>query len=298
MTRRSLSLAGIILASAATGFAHAAASGASSGSDPGSRVGGILTAIGFFLILEPLVLYLTFKPWFHNPNAAVMPSPERFFHAAIYSFGAMIVTGGVLTAFFSQVDMATTPLMRFWGYNNVCVVFDSPPATYICPVYWFFIGYLLVRYAVEDTKRLMSLQANSSMEKRLGYALNVALVLVSAFFSLSLAIRPEDDMYGHTLPFVALMLIFPLTSLMHCWLRRGRTTLHVSFVTVYMTLSVTKVSFDLYGLSTGTHVPVKFAQPVDILWTLCAISAPFLIPPPIDQPEVIPTMARPMKATM
>lgn len=290
MTKSWLRLVGVFLAGASTCFAHAAAAGAASGGAPISRVGGILIAIGLFLVLEPLVLYLTFKRWFHNPNAP-MPSPERFFHAAIYSFGAMIVTGAILTRFFSGVDMANTPIMRFWGYNNVCVVFDSPPSTYICPVYWFFIGYLLVRYAVEDTKRLLSLGSSSVIEKRVGYAVNVALVLVAAFFSLCLAIRPEDDMYGHTLPFVALLIVLPLTSLMHCWLRRGRTMLHVSFVTVYMILSLAKVAFDIYGLGTGTHVPVKLAQPVDVLWTLCAIGAPFLIPPPIDQPEVLPAMA-------
>ena len=290
MIRSALTLVGVFLASTSTSFAHAAAAGAASGSEPVGRVGGILVAIGLFLILEPLVLYLTFKPWFHNPNAP-LPSPERFFHAAIYSFGAMIVTGAILTRFFSGVDMANTPIMRFWGYNNVCVVFDSPPATYICPVYWFFIGYLLVRYAVEDTKRLLALGSSSVAEKRIGYAVNVALVLVAAFFSLCLAIRPEDDMYGHTLPFVALLIVLPLTSVMHCWLRRNRTTLHVAFVSVYMVLSLAKVFFDLYGLSTGTHVPVKLAHPVDVVWTLCAIAAPFLIPPPNDQEVAIPATA-------
>lgn len=295
MPRSSLSLAVVFLASAATSLAHTAAAGAATGGAPLGRIGGILVAIGLFLVLEPLVLYLTFRRWFHNPNAP-LPSPERFFHAAIYSFGAMIVTGAILTRFFSGVDMADTPIMRFWGYNNVCVVFDSPPSTYICPVYWFFIGYLLVRYAVEDTKRLLSLGSSSIAEKRIGYAVNVALVLVAAFFSLCLAIRPEDDMYGHTLPFVALLIVLPLTSVMHCWLRRGRSTLHVAFVSVYMLLSLAKVFFDLYGLSTGTHVPVKLAHPVDLVWTLCAIAAPFLIPPPIDQEESAPALTGSIKA--
>lgn len=290
MTRNALTLLGVFLASASTTFAHAASAGAATGDAPVSRVTGILVAIGMFLVLEPLVLYLTFKRWFHNPNAP-LPSPERFFHAAIYSFGAMIFTGAILTRFFSGVDMANNPIIRFWGYNNVCVVFDSPPSTYICPVYWFFIGYLLVRYAIEDTKRLMALGSSSVTEKRVGYAVNVALVLVAAFFSLCLAIRPEDDMYGHTLPFVALLVVLPLTSVMHCWLRRDRTTLHVTFVSVYTLLSFAKVFFDIYGLSTGTHVPVKLAHPVDIVWTLCAIAAPFLIPPPVEQETGAPAPA-------
>jgi hypothetical protein len=294
-TRRFRSLAVVFLASAATAVAHTAAAGAPADAAPVSRVVGILVAIGMFLVLEPLVLYLTFKRWFHHPNAP-MPSPERFFHAAIYSFGAMIVTGSILTRFFSGVDMSNTPISRFWGYNNICVVFDSPPSTYICPVYWFFIGYLLVRYAIEDTKRLVALSSTSVIEKRLGYSVNVALVLVAAFFSLCLAIRPEDDMYGHTLPFVALLIVLPLTSVMHCWVRRGRTTLHVSFVSVYMGLSIVKACFNIYGLSTGTPVLVKFAQPVDLAWTLCAIAAPFLIPPPIEQEQAAPAMTGSTKA--
>ncbi len=295
MTRNALALVGVFLASASTTFAHAATAGAATGDAPVSRVTGILVAIGMFLVLEPLVLYLTFRRWFHNPNAP-LPSPERFFHAAIYSFGAMIVTGSILTRFFSGINMAETPIMRFWGYNNICVVFDSPPSTYICPVYWFFIGYLLVRYAIEDTKRLMTLGTSSVTEKRLGYAINVALVLVAAFFSLCLAIRPEDDMYGHTLPFVALLIVLPLTSVMHCWLRRDRTTLHFSFVAVYMVLSIVKACFNLYGLSTGTPVLVQFARPVDLAWTLCAIAAPFLIPPPVEQEQTAPAPTASTKA--
>jgi hypothetical protein len=296
MTKRLLSLAVVFLASASLAVAHTAAAGAAPvDGAPVSRVVGILVAIGMFLVLQPLVLYLTFRRWFHNPNLP-LPSPERFFHAAIYSFGAMIVTGSILTRFFSGVDMSNTPISRFWGYNNICVVFDSPPSTYICPVYWFFIGYLLVRYAIEDTKRLVALSSTSVIEKRLGYSVNVALVLVAAFFSLCLAIRPEDDMYGHTLPFVALLIVLPLTSVMHCWVRRGRTTLHVSFVSVYMGLSIVKACFNIYGLSTGTPVLVKFAQPVDLAWTLCAIAAPFLIPPPIEQEQAAPAMTGSTKA--
>ncbi len=291
MKRSAFILAGLFFALASTSFADGVG-----GTVAGSNTTGILSAIGLFLVLEPLVLYLTFKPWFDNPNMPAPPSPERFFHGAIYSFGAMIVTGAVVTFFFAQVDMANTPLMHFWGYNNVCVVFDNPPATYICPVYWFFIGYLLVRYAFEDTKRLMTLATVSPMEKRLGYAINIGLVLASAFFSLCLAIRPENDMYGHTLPFVVLMIFFPATSLMHCWLRPQRTALHVAFVSAYVLFSAIKVTFDLYGLITRTHVPVSWAHPVDVLWTLCAISAPFLIPPPVDQPEAAAAMDGALKA--
>ena len=45
-----------------------------------------------------------------------------------------------------------TALIEWFGYNNVCIVFDTPPSTYVCPMYWFVVGYLAVRFAVEDTE--------------------------------------------------------------------------------------------------------------------------------------------------
>ena len=263
---------------AATAAAHTGAT--RSGTTPAPDLAGILTGTALFLVLESAILYLTFKPWFHDPNLP-SPLPERYFHAAIYSFVAMVVTGGILTLLFSGTDLKTTPLMAYYGYNNVCVVFDSPPSTYICPVYWFFVAYLIVRYAVEDTKRLLQINTIGSGEKAAAYGLNVGLVLVAAFFSLCLAIRPELDMMGHTLPFVALVLILPLVFLMHCIQCRQRTHLYLAGVGVYMLLSLAKAVFDVYALTSGGHVPPTVAQGVDLLWLACALGAPFLVPAPV-----------------
>jgi hypothetical protein len=265
---------------AATAAAHTGAT--AGGTTPPPDIGGILTGIILFLVLESAILYFTFKPWFHNPNLP-SPLPERYFHAAIYSFVAMVVTGGILTLAFSGTNLKTTPLMAYYGYNNVCVVFDSPPSTYICPVYWFFVAYLIVRYAVEDTKRLLQLTTIGSGEKAAAYGINVVLVLVAAFFSLCLAIRPELDMMGHTLPFVALVLILPLVFLMHCIQCRQRTNKYLLGVGVYMVLSLVKAVFDLYALTSGSHVPPAVAQGVDLLWLACALGAPFLVPAPVAQ---------------
>jgi hypothetical protein len=266
--------------SAATAAAHAAAYETSATTHPaGTQLPGILTGIALFLLLETAVIYLTFRPWFHNPNLP-SPLPERYFHAAIYSFVAMVVTGAILTFTFAKPDLATTPLMAYYGYNNVCVVFDNPPSTYICPVYWFFAAYLIVRYAVEDTKRLVRLTSIGPGEKAAAYSVNVILVLVAAFFSLCLAIRPELDMKGHTLPFVALILILPVVSLMHCIQCRERSGIYLAGVGVYLVLSFSKAIFDIYALTSGSHVPPPIAQTVDFLWLACALGAPFLVPAP------------------
>ena len=70
---------------AATAAAHTGAT--RSGTTPAPDLAGILTGTALFLVLESAILYLTFKPWFHDPNLP-SPLPERYFHAAIYSFVA------------------------------------------------------------------------------------------------------------------------------------------------------------------------------------------------------------------
>ena len=109
-------------------------------------------------VLQSAVLYYNFKPWFKKPHLTPMPSPERFLGAAIHSFVVMVLTGAVLTFTFSRIDFENNPINNYYGYNHVCILFDTAPSTYICPIFWFFVAYLVVRFAVEDTKRLMQMK--------------------------------------------------------------------------------------------------------------------------------------------
>jgi hypothetical protein len=240
---------------------------------------GIITAVALFLMFEPAVVFLNFAPWFLNPNNPIAPRPERFFHASVHSFIAMVVTGTILTTYFSSIDFAHTPLMDWYGYNNICIVFDTKPSTYISPVYWFFVGYLLVRYAIEDTERMLKSTSIGPVVKAISYAANVLLVLVAAFFSICLAIGPDDNMVAHTVPFVALVLAFPLIFTMHCLQRQERSIWYVSAIVAFVVLSLLNATFILTALATHNHLPASIAQTVDILWLLFAISAPFLISP-------------------
>lgn len=254
-----------------------------------SETPGIITALALFLLLEPAVIYLNFKPWFLNPNQPTQPQPERYFKASIHSFLAMVATGVILTTFFSGIDYAHTPLIDWYGYNNICIVFDTKPSTYIAPVYWFFVGYLLVRYAIEDTRRVVQLPHIGPRLKTVSYLANILLVIVAAFFSLCLAIGPSDNMFAHTVPFVALILAFPLVFVMHCLQHEERAPLYIAAVIIFAVLSLLNATFILTALITHHHLPVGVAQTVDILWLLFALPAPFLMPPP----KLVPALSSP-----
>tara|TARA_R110002126_G_scaffold164211_3_gene312085 strand:- start:4896 stop:5705 length:810 start_codon:yes stop_codon:yes gene_type:complete len=250
---------------------------------------GILTGFALFAVLETAVLYCNFRPWFKNPTLSPGPSPERYLGASIHSFVAMVITGGILTLVFSHLDFENNPINEQYGYNNICILFDSAPATYISPIFWFFVAYLIVRFAVEDTKRLVQMQHISRGLKSASYASNVFLVTVAAAFSLCLAVAPEENMLIHTAPFVALVIAFPLVFVMHCLQDPTRTRRYIVATGFFMVISTIKASFTIIALAQFEgigHVPASIAQPVDVLWTLMALSAPFLMPTPSIKPKL------------
>ena len=151
------------------------------------NLAGIALGWVMFLVLEPLVIWVNFAPWIVNPARRPRPTPERYLHACVHSFVAMVVTGGVLFAGFSDLrhHKETTALVKWFGYNNVCIVFDSPPSTYVCPIFWFAVGYLAVRFAHEDTaQRIAPMTHVSEAHKTLAKLANTAFAMVAAFFSM------------------------------------------------------------------------------------------------------------------
>tara|TARA_B100002051_G_C16627969_1_gene581726 strand:- start:171 stop:986 length:816 start_codon:yes stop_codon:yes gene_type:complete len=249
---------------------------------------GILTGLTLCAVLQSAVLYQNFKPWFKEPNLKPLPSPRHFLGASMHSFFAMVVTCAVLTFTFSRLDFDHNPIIDYWGYNNVCILFDTAPSTYVAPIFWFFVAYLIVRFAVEDTKRLMQMKHISVNLRRVSYGANVFLVAVAATFSLCLAIGPEENMVMHTSPFVALMIAMPLVFVMHCFQDQNRKMIFVVACTAFMIVSIIKVIFASIALIQFENfgpVPPSISQPMDLIWVLMALTAPFLMPVPSIDPS-------------
>ena len=51
-------------------------------------------------------------------------------------FWVVVLVGIVLTKFVARIDLEETLLVEVFGYNNICVYFDHPPATYVLPFLW------------------------------------------------------------------------------------------------------------------------------------------------------------------
>lgn len=244
---------------------------------PGIILGYALCACSTFFI----ILY-NFSDFLVNPSSNIIITPERYLQAGILIFVSMIITGFILTVGWSDVDYSDNPLITYYGYNNVCLFFDTAPSKYIMPVFGSLIAYFLVTYAVEDTKRSWRLPYLSRNVKIFSQFANFLFIFAACQLPVSFAIPPEDDMYGHTVPFLILICSLPLIYISHYLQQEHPTRVHLAAILFYCAISAAKASFTIIALATRRHLPPTISQSVDVLWVGLAIPAPFLYPPPHD----------------
>jgi hypothetical protein len=95
-----------------------------------------------------LVAFLLLPPSFCCSQMPYIISVEKLRLIAYAWFWGTVVVGVVLTKAFTDIDTDDTLLKSVYGFTNVCVNFDFPPATYVLPALWaitmvFFIAYFL-----------------------------------------------------------------------------------------------------------------------------------------------------------
>ena len=244
-------------------------------------VPGIILGYVLFACSTIFIILYNFSDFLGNPSSNIIITPERYLQAGILIFVAMIVTGYILTTGWSDVDYLDNPLITYYGYNNVCLYFDTAPSKYIMPVFGSLIAYFLVTYAVEDTKRSWRLPYLSKNVKIFAQCANFLFSFAVCQFPVSFAIPPEDDMFGHTVPFLILIFSLPLIYISHYLQQEHPTRVHLAAILFYCAISAAKAGFSIIAL-TMRHLPSSISQPIDVLWIGLAIPAPFLYPPPHD----------------
>mmetsp|Transcript_19568 Transcript_19568/g.26860 ORF Transcript_19568/g.26860 Transcript_19568/m.26860 type:complete len:827 (+) Transcript_19568:134-2614(+) len=248
-----------------------------------NEIHGIIVGYVIYFSLLTIIVTCKFSNSLKNPNKSTQTiSPEDYFQTAVLSLCSMIITGIILTSVWSHVNYHDNPLIQFYGYNNICIVFDTSPSTFVMPVCWFFTGFFLVCYAVADSKRIWRLPKLSKFCRVVSQMVDILLIFVASFGSLFVSIQPEQDMIAHTVPFLSLIIILPCVYAVHCWQSCQRSWTYVLAVVLYGAFSAVKASLTIIALATKHHLSADWAQRVDIIWLLLAIPAPFLMPPPAE----------------
>lgn len=136
-------------------------------------------------------------------------------------FLLVVLVSLVITKFMHPEVFTDNPLLEAWGYNNVCVIFDLPPARYVAAVSWIAVTYCAVEYVKLVTHRIFLENRLGRMKKHsraldyffvfnhLGYA------FTNAAFILCFLIPPTHSRQWHTRPFLA-YIVFTWTSKWAC----------------------------------------------------------------------------------
>jgi hypothetical protein len=127
-------------------------------------------------------------------------------------FWVVVLTGIVLTRYFSGLDMESTLLHEVFGYNNICVFFDYPPSNYVLPFLWAITLVLLLMYVTAHWLHMRAEVQQGTLSVALYRTLS-GLKVFEAFtliaFSTIFAVSPEGwnrTLYIHTAPFFLLQL--------------------------------------------------------------------------------------------
>lgn len=191
-------------------------------------------------------------------------------------FTMVIVVGIVLTRAFGNVDMEATLLKRMYGYNNVCVYFDFPPATFVLPLLWaaellLFVAFLKaseLRYRADEAAGRITSRLRRSLSRMKGFE-----IVCTVFFSLIFAVKYETHsareerglMILHTIPFFFLQMALcslAVSATVHgrasgYWTLCGMPALVQRLTTVYCAALVAICAYKIsYCMYCWTQFPV------------------------------------------
>lgn len=134
-------------------------------------------------------------------------SPEIYFKAGGEVLGILFVATWIVTAIFNPSAIEDNPLYIRLGYPNLCVGFDTQPATSVGVIFFVFGAYLGFRFAWTDIQRTYLIQHRLSKSQFwFSMVTDVLYVLSLACFSLVFVLSPfRDGVWRHSLPFFAII---------------------------------------------------------------------------------------------
>jgi len=234
-----------------------------------------------------------------SDDGAIVIVVEKLRLLGYAGFWIVVLTGIVLTKLFSHVDMQHNLLTEVFGYNNICVYFDSPPSTYILPFLWAVTLVFLLSYLAAHWLQLKSEVQQGTLSPAL-YRVLTRLKLFEAFsmviFSTIFAVPPEGwdhTLYIHTAPFFVLqlgMVSLALSNTLHglkggywhrlglpAWFNRGAVVYCVLFVLV-VGFKIPAATNAMAGSPWWEQTPAfkLVAQGVDRLFMLLAAVMPMM----------------------
>lgn len=213
--------------------------------------------------------------------------PEEYLQAAaeVLFFGIVVSHGITLTA--NRRKFEDNPLKDTFGYNNLCVAWDFPPANFVAaPIYALYV-YLNLRYVVLDSLRAR-LSAKGAQRRQVAYVTNASFGLAVVAGAALFTVTPEISVTGHTLLF-GVLLVTRLGILMGNYYESYEHVKPTSwaYLGLFSLLTLLLVVLGSINLANGEQgdppIPWQVLMPIDYLWfVLLPLNAWFMpTSPPI-----------------
>lgn len=215
-------------------------------------------------------------------------SPELLRISAFLLFGALIGVSIVLTKLFAKLP-EETEVRRAFGYDNICIYLDYPPASWVAPTLW--VGFLMpwMSYSLAFSARLQAAPIRPSLVRFMRFITYFELFCAAQFIQV-FANKPGDLEYPmglkmHTYPFTLLVVALWIMSCKNVWWFTNyeqensvrRLKLYAwAFEAVYFVVSVCKVFLHVnFFLDSAFYVgnspgAIVFGRVSDALFMLCA----------------------------
>ena len=184
--------------------------------DPSDEIAGarrekrfVQAAVTFTVATETLRL-VTYAMFWLMVGCAIL-----FHNTLVLPKGAEACEAGDASCLF-PVNMANTPLVRMFGYNNVCINWDYTPSRELTAMIYPFVEYPLIAYAVLDYIQIyrdyLDKELPSWFFKLATGALPIKILLLSWFRMVFVNEAFRSTVY-HTLPFQGLQIALILVAL-------------------------------------------------------------------------------------
>ena len=215
-------------------------------------------------------------------------NPEGVRLYAYLCFWLLVIIGAWLTIKYSNVDFQNNPLFHMFGYNNICILFDAYPSTYVIQSIWVINYLLLTCYIITSWLRiyegyLISIVTNLDFTL---FSISSGIELISIIlFTTVFSVTPEESMFFHIGPFTFLILALSLLAIKNyiyynriADLTKNEKILGLLYLAIHLFASLFKISMQINGLSGdyfyNTMAYVGFHQFIDRLWMVTAALLP------------------------
>lgn len=216
----------------------------------------------------------------------IIPEDLRIF--AYMFFWFLVIIGAWLTFNYSNVNFEDNPLIHMYGYNNICILFDSFPATYILPMLWTVNFLLFFLYVTFSWFRIyqMYLFGNYPKSNFIIFSTSTIIEYIGlVFFSGVFAANPEESMLLHTVPFTFLIFALSLMGIKNYLFYRYiaklsslESNLGILYLIIHLTTSLIKMTMQVNGFTNDllytTLDYIPFNQFIDRLWMVTAVLFP------------------------